>query len=140
MFHKGKGVPENYVVAANWYRMAAEQGKAEAQHNLGRMHDDGEGVPENDVVAVNLYRKAAEQGYAEAQYSLGLMFYFGEGVPRDYVQAYAWMSIASAQLNDDLIKDAKEIVAKSMTGDEITRAQILSDELWNSFGPTHKTK
>ena len=63
------------------------------------------------------------------------MFYNGEGVSKDKVQAYAWISIANAQGRSENWKTAKETVAVSMTSDEITRAQKLSDDLWKAFGP-----
>jgi TPR repeat protein len=34
-----------------WYRLAAEQGHAKAQYNLGLMYYNGEGVPEDYVIA-----------------------------------------------------------------------------------------
>ena len=119
---------------------SAEQGDAEAQFVLGGRYDFGMGVPENDRTAVRWYLKAAEQGLAEAQFSLGSMFCRGEGVPKDNVQAYAWISIANVQRNFEVWKNAKEIVANSMTRDEITRAQALSDNLWEAFGSDHSTK
>ena len=42
-------------------------------------------------------KKAAEQGHADAQYNLGVMYAYGDGVPEDNIQAYAWISLASAQ-------------------------------------------
>jgi len=33
------------------YRLAADQGLAEAQYNLGNMYGDGRGVPQDDVQA-----------------------------------------------------------------------------------------
>ena len=140
MYDNGRGVPENDRTAVQWYLKAAEQGYASAQYNLGVMYDNGWGVPENDRTAVQWYLKAAEQGNASAQYNLGLMFYRGEGVPKDNVQAYAWISIAVAQGNNDSWKNAKETVADSMTRDEVTRAQKLSDDLWKAFGPGRSTK
>ncbi len=50
--------------------MAAEQGYAIAQNNLGWMYQEGKGVQQDDAEAVKWYRKAAEQGNAEAQYRL----------------------------------------------------------------------
>jgi hypothetical protein len=34
-----------------WYRLAADQGQADAQRNLGVMYAEGEGVPKDDVQA-----------------------------------------------------------------------------------------
>ncbi len=57
-----------------WYRKAAEQGDADAQHNLGWMYANGKGVIENDKEAVKWYRKAAEQGHTKAQQKLDAMY------------------------------------------------------------------
>jgi hypothetical protein len=47
--------------AARLYRLAADQGRAEAQYNLGVMHANGQGVAQDDAEAVRLYRLAADQ-------------------------------------------------------------------------------
>ena len=41
MYHKGKGVPQNFETAVKWYRLAAKQGNAYAQYNLGLMYRNG---------------------------------------------------------------------------------------------------
>ena len=43
----GQGVPQDYEEAIKWYRLAAEQGYASAQYNLGVMYDNGDGVPQD---------------------------------------------------------------------------------------------
>ena len=45
--------------------------------------------------AFQLFKPLAEQGVARAQNNLGLMYANGEGDLEDYVQAYAWWSIAA---------------------------------------------
>ena len=76
-----EGVLEDDAEAVRWYRMAAEQGLAEAQYNLGYRYANGRGVLEDDAEAVRWYRMAAEQGYAMAQVNLGYRYDNGEGVP-----------------------------------------------------------
>ena len=51
MYQYGRGVAQNYALAAYWYRRSAEQGNATAQHLLGLMFDKGLGVPTNHVAA-----------------------------------------------------------------------------------------
>jgi hypothetical protein len=51
MYARGQGVPQNYAEAVRWYRLAAEQGNAPAQNNLGVMYAKGEGVPQDYVQA-----------------------------------------------------------------------------------------
>ena len=38
MYSRGEGVPEDEAEAVRWYRLAAEQGDALAQTNLGVIH------------------------------------------------------------------------------------------------------
>ena len=82
-----EGVPQDYKEAVKWYRLAAEQGDATAQYNLGIMYDNGQGVPQDYKEAIKWYRLAAEQGNAKAQYNLGAMYDNGEGVPQDYARS-----------------------------------------------------
>ncbi|MCZ6860868.1 MAG: tetratricopeptide repeat protein [Alphaproteobacteria bacterium] len=42
----------DYVEAVKWYRLAAEQGHAADQHNLGVMYLNGDGVPQGYVRAL----------------------------------------------------------------------------------------
>ena len=90
MYANGEGVPENDAEAVRWYRLAAEQGHATAQSNLGVMHAKGEGVLKDNAEAVRWYRLAAEQGVASAQFNLGVMYDNGEGVLKDDAEAVRW--------------------------------------------------
>ena len=58
MFANGKGVPQNYMVAAGWYRCASQQGFPAAQYMLGLMYDKGQGVPQDYVIAYALLNLA----------------------------------------------------------------------------------
>ena len=51
MYTYGYGVPQDYAEALKLHRLAADQGNANAQNNLGVMYADGLGVPENYVTA-----------------------------------------------------------------------------------------
>ena len=59
------------------FNLAADQGYANAQYNLGCMYRDGRGVDNDDKRAVELYTLAAEQNGAGAQFNLGAMYYNG---------------------------------------------------------------
>jgi hypothetical protein len=67
LYENGKGVPQDYKEAVKRYRLAAENGDAEAQNNMGVMYEKGRAVPQNDKEALKWYRLAAEQGHAEAR-------------------------------------------------------------------------
>ena len=53
------------------FRMAGDQGNAQAQYNLGVMYSNGKGVAQNDSAARKWWRMAADQGDTQAQYNLG---------------------------------------------------------------------
>lgn len=97
MYTLGKGVPQDYSVAAKWSRKAAEQGHAKAQSNLGFLYYQGYGVPRDYSKAIKWYRKAAEQGYAAAQFSLGTFYLKGVGLPQNYYKAMEWYGKAADQ-------------------------------------------
>lgn len=51
LYEHGKGVPQDFVVAAQWYGCAAEQGDATAQYLFGLAYDKGRGVPRDVVLS-----------------------------------------------------------------------------------------
>ena len=51
MYNNGRGVPQNDKTAVKWYRLAAEQGGADAQFNLGNVYRLGTGVIQDKVYA-----------------------------------------------------------------------------------------
>ena len=59
-------------------RMAADQGHAWAQGDLGFAYQHGEGVAKDTKEAVHWYRMAADQGGAFAQTKLGLAYSTGD--------------------------------------------------------------
>jgi len=58
MYANGIGVPQNFMVAAGWYRCASQQGNPQAQYMLGLMYDKGQGVPQDYVAAYALLNLA----------------------------------------------------------------------------------
>jgi TPR repeat protein len=62
MYAYGEGVIEDDKEAVKWYRLAAEQGDAGAQNNLGLMHASGEGVIQDNVYAHMWLNIAAANG------------------------------------------------------------------------------
>jgi hypothetical protein len=59
MYAHGQGVPQNFIVAAGWYRCASHQGLPNAQYMLGLMYDKGQGVPQDYVIAYTWLTLAA---------------------------------------------------------------------------------
>jgi len=101
--------------------MAAEQGNADAQFNLGLMYAKGEGVYPHYAEAVKWVCKATEQDDAEAQFHLGNMYVCGDDPARN-AKAYMWFSLAAAQ-GDEQAKAALGKIESEMTLDQIAKAQ-----------------
>lgn len=66
MFAAGEGVPQDYVEAAHWYRLAAKRGIAKAQLSLGLLYSQGRGVDQSIEIAYQWVSIAAAQGEKEA--------------------------------------------------------------------------
>ncbi len=66
MYDTGRGVPQSNEDALKWYRMAAKQGEARAQYNLGLMYANGQGVPQDYVQAYFWISLSAAQGNRHA--------------------------------------------------------------------------
>ena len=67
MYRNGWGVSQDYKEAVRWYRLAAEQGHAMAQSNLGVMYRNGEGVLADFIIAHMWFNIAASQGSRAAR-------------------------------------------------------------------------
>jgi tetratricopeptide (TPR) repeat protein len=91
---------KNYVEAMRWYRMAADQGNAVAQTNIGFLYQQhGQGVSQDYAEAMRWYRMAADQGNAVAQNNIGVAYEKGQGVSQDNVEAMRWYRMAADQGN-----------------------------------------
>lgn len=102
-FANGKGVAQDYVQAADWYRKAADQSHALAQFNLGTMYATGQGVAQDEAQSAAWFGRAARQGDAGAQFKLGKRCHrasFGglaKDAPEARIEAYKWYRLAAAQ-------------------------------------------
>jgi len=121
----------DYAEAIKWYRLAADQGNANGQNNLGVMYEDGKGIPKDYAEAAKWYRLAAEQGNANGQYNFGNMYAFGQGVLQDNVMAHMWYNIASAN-GHDKAGEWRDETAGLMTPEDISKAQAMARECINS--------
>jgi hypothetical protein len=106
MYANGKGVEQNHVEAAKWYRKSAEAGQAPAQYNLGIMYRNGTGVEQDHVEAAEWFRKSAEAGYAKAQCNLSAMYLEGKGVEQDFSKAVRWLQFVLQLAGAQGFKDA----------------------------------
>lgn len=66
----GRGVTQSYTEAFKYLRLAADEGLAKAQFNLGVCYENGQEVPQSSAKAIKYYTFAADQGLVEAQRKL----------------------------------------------------------------------
>jgi hypothetical protein len=67
MYADGRGVPQDDTVAVKWYEVAARQGSADAQGNLGFMYQYGRGVLPSNIQAFAWYSVAGASGHGVAR-------------------------------------------------------------------------
>jgi hypothetical protein len=96
-YDRGRGVPEDPALAAQWYARAAQWGLPEANFNLGNLYLSGRGVTRDEREAARLFERAARRGMPEAQFNLGFAYETGAGVARDLPRAAAWYAQAGAR-------------------------------------------
>jgi serine/threonine-protein kinase len=99
IFESGLNGQKSDEQAFLWYRKAAEQGNADAEHAVGYFYLLGKGgAPASDTEALYWFRSAAEKGLAKAQKNLGDMYYQGKGVQQaDKREAFEWYKRAAAR-------------------------------------------
>lgn len=96
-YERGLGQQQSFMLAAHWYRKAAEQGHAPAQNNLAILYETGRGVVQDHAQAALWYLRAASQGWPRPQTNLGSLYEAGRGVAKDPAQAALWYRRAARQ-------------------------------------------
>ena len=86
-YYLGKGVEQDFKLAAQWYEKLAKQGDVRAQTSLGLIYARGYGVKKDMHLALKWLNLAAIQRDPGAQYSLSTIYFLGDGVPKNYVES-----------------------------------------------------
>jgi TPR repeat protein len=94
MYATGEGVPQDDAEAVKWYRLAAEQGDALAQSNLGVMYEFGQSVPQDIVQAHMWFDLAAEHGGEKAKKnrSIAASLMTPDQIAKANLMAREWMA------------------------------------------------
>jgi TPR repeat protein len=103
MYDVGEGVPEGEVVAASWYRRAADHFAYVGDQPVG--------------------------GVREAAIELACMYRDGR-LSQDYVEAYKWFAIVGSSVVPPADEDVKR-VARRMTKAQIVQAQRMAEDWIN---------
>ena len=88
MYSDGRATPKDPQKAFELYKVAAEDGFAPAQVELGISYHKGRGIPEDIVQAARWFSAAAEQGDCQGQNHLALLYAEGKGVPVRFRREY----------------------------------------------------
>lgn len=80
-----------YTEAAQWFRLSAEQGYAEALYAIGSLYEKGEGVEQDYNEAEKWYYKAVQHGDNYSTEALGLLY----EKMQNYAEAAKWYRKAS---------------------------------------------
>ena len=92
LYETGKAAMDagDYAKALEYCQLAAEQGSASAQYNIGYSYRYGEGVEQDYAKALEYYTLAAEQGFPAAIFCVGDCYYLGLGAEKDLDKAAEW--------------------------------------------------
>lgn len=90
-YDSGDGAPSSSDKAKKYYRMAAEQGLAEAQNSLGSIYQ----AEKNYAEAKTWYERAFAQNHPMATNSLGYLYDLGLGVTQDRNKGFELYSQAA---------------------------------------------
>jgi len=71
---------------------------------------------------------------------MGLCYYFGEGVLKNDVAAYAWFNLAALNGTSFSALQARDLIAKEKTPQQIAKAQELSKQLLKQIEANKKNK
>ena len=116
--------------AAEWFRRAALQGRADAQYALGRLHYEGFLVPRNAAEMRLTLEAAARQGHAGAQLTLGVIHEYGfDAIRADLTEALKWYELAARQgvaAVDGRLQRLRPRVRAKMTDAQIATALELA--------------
>jgi len=107
-YRGGLGVERSWQRAIELYELAANQGYAFAQFNLGAMLG-AIGSERNYERAAEYYKAAARQGFASAQVNLGVLYVQGNGVEQSIETARGLMRKAAEQGDANAILGLRQL-------------------------------
>ena len=120
----GRNRPGNQVLAAYWYRKAAEQGNAAAGYNLGCCYEYGWGVEKCRHRALELYKQAAEQGLAAAAVRLAHLLY--DGIPAEDLGVLHFSELPADR--EAAFRELRKLCAANYAPAKLQLALLLCDD------------
>ncbi len=95
LYANGLGVPEDDKKAADWYKLAAARGDANAMFALAMFRMEGRDGARDRAESAKWLAAAAKLGHPIAAYDLALLYMEGELFPQDFARAAQLLRIAA---------------------------------------------
>ena len=92
-YEDGYEVKQNFYIAFELYKYAADLGYRAAQWNTGRFYEEGKGVTRDILKAANYYKLSADKGFPGAVYKLQYMLQDGFTFDFTEEEAERWYDI-----------------------------------------------
>ncbi len=87
----------DYTTAAQDWKIAADQGSAEAEGNLAYLYMHEQGTPQDYIEAARLSEQSAQQGCALGEAVLAALYDDGNGVTKNYAEAARLAKLSADQ-------------------------------------------
>ena len=109
MYHKGRGIPQDFEAAERWYRRAEGSNPPEGQFYLGTLYR----TQKQYERALECFERSASQDFMPALHALGKMYNTGQGVDIDKAKAYSYFAQAAQRGH---LPSKREIAVQMMKG------------------------
>lgn len=126
----------DYATAYREFSIAAEEGLALAQYNLGILFFTGQGVERDADAAYRWTAAAAAQGHIAAQFNLATLLITGEGTAKDVEPAVEWYSQAAKAGHPEA---ASELASLYSDGSDVDRDRITA-HAWAEYAVLNKAE
>lgn len=126
----------DYATAYREFSIAAEEGLALAQYNLGILFFTGQGVERDANAAYRWTAAAAAQGHIAGQFNLATLLITGEGTAKDVESAVEWYSQAARAGHPEA---ASELVSLYSDGSDVERDRITA-HAWAEYAVLNKAE
>lgn len=103
-------------------RLAAANGDASAEFEVGARLAEGKGTSQDFAEAARWYQRSASKGFAQSQYRLGTLFERGLGVEKDLGRARIWYGRAAEQGNVKAMHNLAVLAAGNETAPDYETA------------------
>ncbi len=94
LYEDGMGTKQDYVLARQYYLLAAEKNMPNAYFRLGVLYENGLGTVTSNYTAAKYYRKAADLGLTEAMLWLGEQYLDGNRLTQSDRLAFNYFRMA----------------------------------------------